>query len=246
MLVSQFHGQPDAVNGRRKARNEQPPLGVREDFVKLAPHGALAGRVTLALNVGRILKQRQHALLAVFGEGVQVEEMIISGRGIDLEVAGVNDHAQRSMNRQRNAIHQAVRHSNGMNGEHAGFEALAGTNLAQVGVVEQSVLVEFVLHIGQRELRAPHRHVEFGENPGQCADVIFVAVREDDSANPLAVLDEVGNVGNHNVHAEQFSLGEHKSRVDHNNVIAPAHGHAVHTELAEASEGDNLQFSSWH
>ena len=128
----------------------------------------------------------------------------------------------------------------------AGLEALAGTHFAQVGVFEQSVLVEFVFDISQRELGAPDRHVEFGENPGQSANVVFMAVGEDDAAHPLAILDEVGNVGDNDVHAEQFGFGEHQARVDHNNVVAPADGHAVHTELAEAPQGDDLQFSSWH
>ncbi len=246
VLLSQFHRQADAVNGRRKAGNKQPPLGMREHFVKLPPHRALTGRVALAFNVGRILKQRQHALFSVFGEGVQIKKMVIGGRGIDLEVAGMNDHAQRRVNRERDAIHQTVRHPNGMNGECTDLKALASTNLAQVGIFEQPVLVKFVFHVGQRELGAPDRHVKLGENPGQSADVIFVAVSEHDPAHPLPVFDEIGNIGNHDVHAEQFSLGEHQPGVDHNNVIAPAHGHAVHTELAEAAEGHNLQFSSWH
>ena len=76
--------------------------------------------------------------------------------------------------------------------------------------------------------------------------MIFVAVGENDPANPLPILDEVGNIGDHDVDAEQFSLGKHEPRIDHNNVVAPADGHAVHTELAESSEGNNLQFSSWH
>ena len=108
------------------------------------------------------------------------------------------------------------------------------------------MLVEFVFDIGKREFRAPDRHVQFGENPGQGADVVFVAVREDDSAHALPVLGEIGNIGNHDVDAEQFGFGEHQAGVDHNNVVAPADGHAVHAELAEAAEGDNLQFSSWH
>ena len=157
--VSEFHRQPDAVNRRREARNKKPPLRVGEYFVKLAAHGALAGRVTLALNVSGILKQREHALLAIFGEGVQVEQMVVGGCGIDLEVAGMNDHAERSVNRQRNAIHQAVRHPNGMDREHARLEAFAGANLTQVGIVEQSMLVEFVFHVGQREFRTPHGNV---------------------------------------------------------------------------------------
>ena len=36
----------------------------------------------------------------------------------------------------------------------------AGADLAQVGVVEQSVLFQLVFHVGQRELGAPDRHVQ--------------------------------------------------------------------------------------
>ena len=76
--------------------------------------------------------------------------------------------------------------------------------------------------------------------------MVLVAVREDNAANPLPVLDEIRNVRDHNVDAEQFRLGEHEARVDHNNVVPPANRHAVHTELAEAPQGDYLQFSCWH
>ena len=57
---------------------------------------------------------------------------------------------------------------------------------------------------------------------------------------------QIGNVGNHDVDAEQFGFGEHEAGVDDDDVVSPAHGHAVHTELAQAAEGDNLQFSGWH
>jgi len=40
-----------------------------------------AGRVALALDVGGILEQRQHALLAILGEGVEVEQPIVGGVG---------------------------------------------------------------------------------------------------------------------------------------------------------------------
>ena len=63
VLAGEFDGELDAVDRRREARDEQAALGVGEDFVKLAADGALAGRVSLALDVGGILKQRQHALL---------------------------------------------------------------------------------------------------------------------------------------------------------------------------------------
>ena len=128
----------------------------------------------------------------------------------------------------------------------SGLEALVGAHLAQVGVVEQSVLVELVFDVGERELGAPDGHVQFGEKPGQGADVILVAVGEDDAAHALAIFDEIRNVGDDDVDAEQFGFGEHEAGVDDNDVVSPAHGHAVHAELAKAAQRDDLQFSSGH
>ena len=160
VLVRQFEGQLDAMDGRREAGDEKPALGAGEDFVELAAHGALAGRVAVALDVGGILKQRQHALFAVFGEGMQIEELVVGGRGIDFEIAGMDDDAQRRVNRERNAIDQAVRDLDRMDGERSQLEALVGAHLAQVGVVEQAVLFELVFHIGQREFGAKDGNVQ--------------------------------------------------------------------------------------
>jgi hypothetical protein len=83
-----------------KHEMKEPPLGVGENFVELPSNRAFAGRVSLALDVGGILKQGQHAVLAVLGESVQVEKFVVGGRGIDFEIAGVNDDAERCMDRR--------------------------------------------------------------------------------------------------------------------------------------------------
>ena len=217
-----------------------------ENFVELAADGALTGRIALALDVGGILKQREDAGFAVFGEGVQVEEMVVGGRGIDFEIAGVDDDSERRVNGEGDAIDQAVRDSDGVDSEDSGFEALVGAHLAQVGVFEEAVLVEFVFDVSQREFRAPNRDVEIGKNPGQRADVIFVAVGEHNAADAMAIFGEIRNVGNDDIDAEQFGFGKHEAGVDDENVVSIANGHAVHTELAQAAEGDDLQLSSWH
>src|ERR1019366_5704002 len=129
-------------------------------------------------------------------ERMQIEKAVVGGRGVNLEIASVYDDAQRSMNGEGHAIHQAVRHLDGTDGEWANLDAVPGAHFVEIGVVEQAVFVEFVLDIGQGELRTPYRDIQFGENPGQSADVVFVSVGENDAAHPLPVLGEVGNVGN--------------------------------------------------
>src|ERR1700722_5668817 len=150
------------------------------------------------------------------------------------------------MNRQRHAIDQTMRHADWVDWEAPRLEALSGLHFTKVRAFQQSMLIKLVFHVGQGEFRSPHRHFQFGENPGERADVIFMAVRKNDSAHPLSILDEVGDIGNNDVDAQQLSFGEHQTRINHDNIVAPADRHAVHTELAEAPQGDNLQFSSWH
>ncbi len=52
VLPCQLDSQFDAMDRRRKTRDEQPPLGMREHLIKLASHSPLARRVSLALDVG--------------------------------------------------------------------------------------------------------------------------------------------------------------------------------------------------
>src|SRR5947209_384218 len=240
VLVGHFHRELDAMDGRGKAGDEEALLGRAEDVFKARADSTLARRVPGALDVGGILKEREDAALAVVGEGVQVEEAIVRGRGIDFEISGMDDDAYRRFDGECNAIDERVRDLDRLDGEGADGEFLAGTDLAEVGVVEEFVLVELVLDVGECEVGAIDGHVEFAQNPRYGADVVFVAVGEDDGADVRAILDEIGEVGDDDVHAEELGFGEHEAGVDDDDVVSPADGHAVHAELAAAPERYDL------
>ena len=108
------------------------------------------------------------------------------------------------------------------------------------------MFVELIFDVGQCELGSPNGNVQFTENPGQAADVIFVAVGKDDAPHMLAIFKQVRNVGNDDVNTEQFGFGKHQPSVNHDDVVAIADGHAVHTELAHTAQRNNVQFSSCH
>src|SRR4051812_3163537 len=130
---------------------------------------------------------------------MQIEQPVVGGRWIYFEIAGMNNHAERGVDSQRHAIHQAMRDLDGTDGKWPDLETLTGTDLIQLSVVEQAMLVQFVFDVSQRELGAPHGHVQFAENPGQRPDVVFVSVSENDAFDFLAVLREVRDVGNNNI-----------------------------------------------
>ena len=165
-LVGHLGGQLDAVDGRRKAGDEKPAAGVEKDLLEFGTHHAFAGGGAGAFDVGRVLHQRQHALLAVFGEGVQVKHPVVGGREIDLEIAGVDDDAQRRMHGDRDGVHNGVRDLDGMNREWTELEAFSGHHLVEFGVIQQAVLFELVLHVGEGELGGVDGNVEFGDEPG--------------------------------------------------------------------------------
>ncbi len=206
MRMRQIQGDPDAVDGRRKAAEEKLLLRARKNLIQARLYRPLAGRIAGAVDIGRVLQQRQHAALAVFGKSVKVESLAVGRREVDLEVARMDDHAYRRVDGQSHAVHQAVRHPNRLNRKRAKRELRARSNLDQLRLVEQLVLFELALDVSQRELGAIDRHVQLGENPRQSADVVLVPVRQNDAAHALLVLDEVGDVRNDDVHAEQLRL----------------------------------------
>ena len=87
---------------------------------------------------------------------------------------------------------------------------------------------------------AVDRHVDFGEEVGHGADVVFMAVGQDQGADLRLVLLEEGEVGHHQVDAQQLGFGEHHSAIDDDDVVAVADGGHVHAELAQSAEGNYL------
>ena len=84
-----------------------------------------------------------------------------------------------------------------------------------------------------------HRHArEVRQDEGQPADVILVAVGDQESANLVAVLPQVGDVGNDEVDAVHGLIGEHESAVDHDDVVAVLEDVHVLADFPYASEGD--------
>jgi hypothetical protein len=246
VLVGEVHRDPDAVDGGGEAREEETLLGGSEDVVETGDDGLFAGGEAGAVNVGGVLKEEEDALLAEVGEGLEIEGVAVGRGEIDLEVAGVDDDADGGVDGEGDAVDEGVRDADGEDREDAEVEAAAGEDLDELGVVEEAMLFELAFDVGEGELRAVDGYVEVGEDPGEAADVVLVTVREDDAADLGAVLDEVGDIRDDDVDAEEFFFGEHEAGVNHDDVVAVVEREAVHAELAKSAERDYLQFFISH
>src|SRR5262245_24072596 len=79
---------------------------------------------------------------------------------------------------------------------------------------EKAVVLKFVLHQPHRECAAVKRNVQIGQDKRKRPDMVFVAVRENDGFDFAAVFEKVSDVGDDDVDAEQFFIGEHDAGID--------------------------------
>ena len=102
-------------------------------------------------------------------------------------------------------------------------------------------MLEFVLHQTHREAGAVDRNIQIREDEGKRADVIFVAVRQEDGFDFALVLEQVSDVGDDDVDAKQFIVGKHDSGIDDDDGSVAAERHHVHAEFAETAERNDFK-----
>ena len=111
-----------------------------------------------------------------------------------------------------------------------------GTNLPQVGFLQQAVLPELFLEQGQGQGGAVHRHGDFLEQKGHRADVVLVAVGEDHGRHFVPALLEVGEIGDDDVDPQHLVFGEHEAGVHHHQVVVGLQGHQVEADFPQAAQ----------
>ena len=97
------------IDARRERRDDELALGAGEDLLEGVFDVELRSGVAAPIDVRAVAEHRQHALGAQLREAVQVERLAAERRLIDLEVAGVDQHALRRADRHRHAVRHAVR-----------------------------------------------------------------------------------------------------------------------------------------
>src|ERR1017187_770914 len=245
-LPREIQNELDAVNRRTEAGHHHALVRAMEDLFHARANGALRLGEAGPVGIGGIREQQQHAALAVLGQRVQIEHLVVGRRGVHLEIAGVDDHAERRGDGQRHRAHDGMRHVNEFDLEGTDLHDLLRLDSDEARFPLEFVLLQPAFHQRQRERRSVNRDVDLGEKIGHRPDVVFVAMRQHDGADELLVLLEERQVWHHQIDAQQLGSGKHHPAVDHDDVVPePDSGH-VHSELAQSAEGDYLQLLISH
>ena len=112
--------------------------------------------------------------------------------------------------------------------------------LAALGQPRHAV-IQLILEQLDGHAAAVDRRAEFAQQVGQAADVILVAVGDEDAAHTVSVLEHVGEIRNHRVHARHGFIREDLATIDDDDVVAVFVGRHVLADFAHAAQRDHAQ-----
>ena len=242
VLDGEIDDLPDAVHVRGERRYDDALVAVLEELVEAVVHLALGERVAGALHVRGVHEQREHALAPQLAEAREIGHLALQGRDVDLEVAGLDNGADRRFDRKRHGIGDRVVHVDELHLEAPGGDRLARLNGDDLRFIEQATLLQLELHEPRGQARRIDGRVDPVHHIRQRADVVLVAVREKHTADAALVLHKIAHVGNDNIHAVHIVVREAHAAVHDYDVPAVLIRREVLADLVETAKGNDLQF----
>jgi len=221
-----------------EAGHDDPCRGVPEDPFEGLDQVALGAAVALPFGVGGVAEEEQDPFTADLGEAGEVGRPALRRIVVELEVARVDDHPGGRVDGEGGGVGDAVADRDQLDPERPELEAVAHPRLAEVGLAQDPVLFQLRLDEPESEPGPINRHVEALEHEGEGADVVLMAVGEDDPEHLLVLPEQVADVGDDEVDPGHVLAGEHKARVDDQDLVVPFQGPHVAADLAQPAEGD--------
>ena len=126
---------------------------------------------------------------------------------------------------------------NGVILERADRELDPGLHLVEVRRAEQLVLLQLAGDQADGQLRGIDRGpADAGQDVGQAAGVVLVAMGQDDAAHRVAALGEVRGIGHDQVDAEHVRIGEGQAAVDDEDLVIGLDGGDVLADLTDSAQ----------
>lgn len=162
----------------------------------------------------------QNAVLAVFGNGDKIRRAAGNRRVVDFKIARLDDGSRRACDGQGHRVGDGVVHVDGLHGETAQLELLVRSDLHHFRAAHQPVFFQLVGDEPDGKARGINGQIDLFEQVGQAADVVFMAVRDNNALDAVLILDNIGEIRNDKVHPEHVAVREHDAAV-HEDHICP-------------------------
>ena len=224
-----------------KGGDDDPLIAVFKLPVHAFGHHLLGRSVAGAFHIGGVAQKGQYTLLSQHTQATQVHHAALCG-GVNLEVAGHDHPAHRGVDAKAHSVGNGVVHVDKLHLEAPGFHHVSRLVGDQLHLVRQTVLLQL-----QSDEAAGHGgDMDWGQDllqgVGQGTDVVLVAMGDEEAPKLSLIFDQIGEVGNHQVHPVHVLFREAHAAVHHDHVLAILQDGDIFTDFVETAQGDNFQF----
>ena len=231
-----------AMNVARERRDEHATRGILDGVQQVGTNLGLGLGKAGNRGIGGVGKQQVDALLGKAADSGIVGRDAVDGRLIELKVAGVHNGALISTDEHAQSAGNGVRHREEVERDATQIDVAAALDLTELGCTNAE-LGELALDKAKRQLAREDGHlvVEVLQKVRKRTGVVLVAVGDDDTAELLLVLQNIGVVGKHQIDTGLGVIREHEAGVDEHHVVAALEDRHVLADAVEAAERDDLQ-----
>ena len=230
----------DAVHVAGEAGDDDPPRRGPEDGLDRRHQVTLGGGEAGDLGVRGVGHEEVDALVGQPGEAAEVGDPAVQRELVHLEVARVQDETRRGPDRDREGVGDRVVDRDELAVELPEVRPVALAHLPQLRA--DPVLLHLLLHQRQREPGAEDGDVgPLLEEVGHAADVVLVAVRQDQPDHRVEAVPDPGEVREDDVHAGLVLLGEQHAAVDDEQLALVLEDGHVATDLAQPAQAHDPQ-----
>jgi hypothetical protein len=232
--------QPRRVGG--EGGDEHTAVGRLDHCVEALADAEFRARRRVLEDVGRIAGQSEHAGVADRAQLRLRRGIAKLRRVVELPVAGVEDAAVRRVDQQRVALGDRMGERDVAEAERPEPEIALHLDCVELHLPGQPLLLQLAGDQPGGERRRVERHAEIVGEIRNGADMVLMAVGEDDAEQVLAPLLDEGEIGQDQFDAGIGRIGEGEAKVDHDPFALAAVEIDVHANLAGAAEREEEQF----
>ena len=123
------------------------------------------------------------------------------------------------------------------------LEDIACTDDVELGLCRQTVLGQLVADDADGQLGAVDGGIDGAQDIGDRADVVLMPVREQDAADAILVLFQVGDIGNDEVDAQHFLVGKAETAVNDDDVVLIFDDGQIFADLVQSAKRNDAYFT---
>ena len=186
--------------------------------------------------------QQQDSFVAQLAEAGEVGGLTVDRRWIDLEIARVDNGSEPGLDGQPDTVDDGMGHSERFDVKRPKIKGMAGRDGDQLDLVVKFELLELVAQQPQRQGSGVNSGAaEFFPQVGDCADMVFVTMGQQQTDDIFLTLLKQIDVRQHQVDTEHIGFGEHQATVDEQDFASVLEAQHVHADLAQATERQQVE-----